>query len=93
MPSKPYKALKPMFKRDVWRILRGDLVEIIAGKDKGEKGKVLAVIRDKRFPRVIVERKNLVSRPLSISLLLRGLAYLLPDLTTSHAPGEAPHQR
>lgn len=35
MPSKPLKAIKPMFLRDKWRILKGDLVQIMAGKSKG----------------------------------------------------------
>jgi ribosomal protein L24 len=60
MPSKPYKALKPMFQKDRWRLVTGDLVQIVAGKDKGLQGKILTVIRDKRFPRVIVENCNMV---------------------------------
>lgn len=61
MPSKPLRAIKPMFKSNTWRILEGDVVEIIAGKDKGKQGKVLKVIRDVRFPRVLVENLNIVS--------------------------------
>lgn len=60
MPSKPLKAIKPMFAKDKWRVLRGDLVQIMAGKDKGLTGRVLRVIRDTRFPRVIVEGRNMV---------------------------------
>lgn len=60
MPSKPLKAIKPMFQKDKWRILRGDLVQIMTGKDKGTTGRVLRVIRDERFPRVIVEGRNMV---------------------------------
>lgn len=33
---------------------------IMAGKDKGQVGTVLKVIRDERQPRVIVEGQNLV---------------------------------
>lgn len=50
-----------MFDRDKWKILRGDKVMIITGKDKGEVGIVSKVIRDKRVPKVIVEGRNLVS--------------------------------
>jgi len=41
-------------------IKRGDTVQVIAGKDKGVKGTVLAV--DKREQRVIVEGANRVKR-------------------------------
>lgn len=60
MPSKPLKAIKPMFQKDKWRVLRGDLVQIMSGKDAGLSGRVLRVIRDERFPRVIVEGRNMV---------------------------------
>ena len=49
-----------MFERNKWKILRGDKVVIIAGKDKGETGIVSKVIRDDKIPRVIVEGRNLV---------------------------------
>lgn len=55
------KIIKPMFERDKWKILRGDKVMIMAGKDKGQVGTVLKVIRDEQFPRVVVEGLNLVS--------------------------------
>lgn len=54
------RAVKPMFARNKWRILRGDQVMIISGKDNGQIGTVTKVIRDERFPRVIVEGLNLV---------------------------------
>jgi large subunit ribosomal protein L24 len=54
------RAIKPMFARNKWRILRGDQVMIISGKDNGQIGTVTKVIRDERFPRVIVEGLNLV---------------------------------
>ena len=41
-----------------WRILRGDKVKIIAGKDKGETGTIARVLRSQN--RVIVEGLNLV---------------------------------
>lgn len=43
---------------DKWRILRGDKVKIIAGKDKGETGTIARVLRSQN--RVIVEGLNLV---------------------------------
>ena len=41
-------------------IKKGDVVRIIAGKDKGAEGKVIAVLTDKR--RVLVEGVNRVKR-------------------------------
>src|SRR3712207_3452816 len=41
-------------------IKKGDTVKVIAGKDKGAQGKVIAVLRD--ADRVIVEGVNLVKR-------------------------------
>ncbi|CAK9171769.1 unnamed protein product, partial [Ilex paraguariensis] len=43
-----------------WRILRGDNVMIIRGKDKGETGLIKRVVRSQN--RVIVEGKNLVKK-------------------------------
>lgn len=42
------------------KIKKGDLVEVIAGKDKGKQGKVIGVIIDKS--RVLVEGVNRVKR-------------------------------
>jgi|SRR5215813_5747558 len=42
------------------RIRKNDLVEVIAGKDKGKRGKVLQVIRAKN--RVIVQGVNFIKR-------------------------------
>lgn len=42
------------------RIKTGDEVEVIAGKDKGKRGKVIRLIREK--DRVVVENINLVKR-------------------------------
>ena len=42
------------------RIKKGDLVAVIAGKDKGETGTVLRVDRER--DRVLVEGRNLVKR-------------------------------
>ena len=62
------KVFKSMFERDKWRILRGDKVMIMAGKDRGQIGTVLKVIRDNKYPRVVVEGLNLVSLMQSIEL-------------------------
>ena len=53
-------GFKAMFERGKWKVLRGDKVVVTAGKDAGQVGTVLRVIRDPRFPRVIVEGLNLV---------------------------------
>ncbi|KAK9865893.1 hypothetical protein WJX84_005769 [Apatococcus fuscideae] len=58
----PKKTIRPMFKKDKWKILRGDTVMITAGKDKGRTGTVSRVIRDSRKPLVIVEGLNLRKR-------------------------------
>jgi large subunit ribosomal protein L24 len=42
------------------RILRGDTVVVISGKDKGKKGKIMRVLREEN--RVVVEGVNLVKR-------------------------------
>lgn len=42
------------------RVRKGDRVEVIAGKDKGKKGKVLRAFPDK--DKVIVEGINLIKR-------------------------------
>ncbi len=42
------------------RIRRGDVVQVIAGDDKGKTGRVLSVQRDRN--RVVVEKVNMVRR-------------------------------
>ncbi len=42
------------------RLLKGDTVVVISGKDKGKKGKVMRVLRED--DRVLVEGVNLVKR-------------------------------
>ena len=42
------------------RIRKGDTVEVIAGKDKGKRGKVLRVLKDQ--DRVVVERIAMIKR-------------------------------
>ena len=61
------KALKAMFPRDKWHILRGDSVKVLAGKDKGQQGVVTKVIRDPKQPRVVVEGLNLVITDLPLT--------------------------
>ncbi len=42
------------------KIKRNDMVEVIAGNERGKRGKVLRVLRDR--DRVVVEKVNLVKR-------------------------------
>ena len=58
--GKPLKAIKRMFPRNKWKIMRGDRVMIMTGKDKGQSGIVRKVNRDTRRPTVVVEGLNLV---------------------------------
>lgn len=51
---------RPMFKHNQWRIYPDDVVQVITGPEKGITGKVLAVIKDKKQPEVIVEGINMV---------------------------------
>ncbi|XP_062198245.1 uncharacterized protein LOC133900962 [Phragmites australis] len=53
-----WKAAEKLIRH--WKILRGDNVMIIRGKDKGEAGLIKRVIRSQN--RVIVEGKNLVKK-------------------------------
>ncbi|KGN61678.1 uncharacterized protein LOC101215964 [Cucumis sativus] len=53
-----WKAAQKLIRH--WKILRGDNVMIIRGKDKGETGVIKRVIRTQN--RVIVEGKNLVKK-------------------------------
>ncbi|HET9488516.1 MAG TPA: 50S ribosomal protein L24 [Methylomirabilota bacterium] len=41
-------------------VRRGDVVAVIAGKERGKRGKVLRVLRDKG--RVVVEKVNMIKR-------------------------------
>lgn len=56
------KAFKDVMHQTNYKILRGDKVMVTAGKDAGQVGTVLKVIRDTKFPRVVVEGLNLVGR-------------------------------
>ena len=42
------------------RLKKGDLIQIVSGENKGQKGKILKVIPD--MGRVLIEGKNLVKR-------------------------------
>ena len=41
-------------------VRKGDTVIVVAGKERGKKGKVLRVLRDKR--RVLVEHINMIKK-------------------------------
>jgi large subunit ribosomal protein L24 len=43
-----------------FKLKKEDIVQIIAGKDKGKRGRVLKILRDKE--RVVVEGANLVKK-------------------------------
>ena len=43
-----------------WKMKKGDLVEVIAGKDKGKQGKIVTLLTKKQ--RVVVEGVNRVKR-------------------------------
>jgi large subunit ribosomal protein L24 len=43
-----------------WRVKSGDLVEVLAGRERGKRGKVLRVITDK--DRVVVEKLMMIKR-------------------------------
>ncbi|MQA83209.1 MAG: 50S ribosomal protein L24 [Streptosporangiales bacterium] len=51
-------------------VKKGDLVEVIAGKDKGRQGKVIAAYPNTR--RVLVEGVNLVKKHTKITQGVRG---------------------
>jgi large subunit ribosomal protein L24 len=52
------------------KIKKGDLVEVLAGKDKSKQGKVIAVYRDSQ--RVLVEGVNRVTRHTKAGQTARG---------------------
>ena len=43
-----------------WKIIRGDTVELISGRDAGKRGKVLLV--DRKANRIVVEGTNMVKK-------------------------------
>jgi large subunit ribosomal protein L24 len=64
-------------------IKKGDTVKVIAGKDKGAEGKVIAVLREE--DRVIVEGVNLVKRHTKV-LQQGGRAGNTGGIITQEAP-------
>ena len=70
------RALKAMFPREKWRIVRGDTVWISAGKDKGQTGTVTKVIRDNKIPKAFVQGRQLVCDLRGAPLLSFGSAVL-----------------
>lgn len=55
------RAMKSMFPRNKWKILKGDTVMITRGKDAGQTGLISKVHRDDKKPGVTVKGMNLVS--------------------------------
>ena len=45
---------------DKWRIKKGDIVQVITGKDKGVRGEILSVDRKER--RIVMKGVNVVTR-------------------------------
>jgi len=56
MPKARKKTIEPVS----IRLKKNDLVEVLAGREKGKTGKVLRVIRDKN--QVLVEKVNMIKR-------------------------------
>ncbi len=70
-------------KKSTVNIKKGDTVKVIAGKDKGAEGRVIAVLRDE--DRVIVEGVNLVKRHTKV-LQQGGRAGNTGGIITAEAP-------
>lgn len=56
---KPIQKKKPVVNTNKWNIVRGDMVQVSQGPQAGQKGKVLAVLREKN--RLLIEGVNMVS--------------------------------
>ena len=53
-------TIKPADQIAKWKILRGDTVQVMAGKEKGKTGVVVKCIRDQN--RIIIDGLNLVKK-------------------------------
>jgi len=84
-PARRKKYIKPMFASNKWKVLRGDEVMVMAGKDRGTTGTVLQVLRDKARPRVVVEGRNLVRPSQRWRLVPRCPAARLPASARNRA--------
>eukprot|EP01102_Stenamoeba_stenopodia_P010617 TRINITY_DN321_c1_g4_i1.p1 TRINITY_DN321_c1_g4~~TRINITY_DN321_c1_g4_i1.p1 ORF type:complete len:236 (+),score=66.39 TRINITY_DN321_c1_g4_i1:98-805(+) len=63
MANRFYSRLPPVHPKDLirkWKIVRGDTVEVISGKDKGQRGLVKKVLRKENT--ALVEGLNLVKK-------------------------------
>lgn len=60
---------------NTWKIVRGDIVEVIAGRSKGQRGVVQKVVRKKN--RLLVEGVNLVKKHMKGSKEQKGGIYSL----------------
>lgn len=56
------RAMKSMFPRNKWKILKGDTVMITRGKDAGQTGLISKVHRDDKKPGVTVKGMNLFKK-------------------------------
>ncbi|GAX74497.1 hypothetical protein CEUSTIGMA_g1946.t1 [Chlamydomonas eustigma] len=62
------RLIRPFLQREDWKIFVEDIVQILAGPEKGATGKVLATIQDKQNPEVIVEGVNMRKRKIMTGL-------------------------
>lgn len=84
------KGYKPMFQTNLWKVVTGDRVQVMSGRDKGRIGVVREVIRDQQWPRVVVEGVNMVSEAWARGCVLwRAFAATQPLLAGNGGPRAA----
>ena len=64
------------------KIKKGDMVKVIAGKDKDKEGKVIAV--DKKDGRVLVEGVNMLTKHTKPSMQTRTVESYIRKVTLMH---------
>lgn len=74
----------PEVENQRWNIVRGDNVEVIQGKSTGQKGKVLAVIRESS--RLIIDGVNMVKNHcFLVNFTTTSLSFLFHNTQTSRS--------
>ena len=76
--GKMVPKIKPVDLLNSWKIVKGDMVEVVTGSYKGKQGKVLRVQRDRNG--LIVEGVNLVRKSILYYKLFHSL--ILPGKKT-----------
>ncbi|XP_043935744.1 39S ribosomal protein L24, mitochondrial isoform X2 [Protopterus annectens] len=76
--TKRNKVFVEPMEKDDWKVFKGDVVQVLAGKDSGKQGKIIQVIRPRNW--VIVEGLNTHYRYIGKSGDYRG----------TYVPSEAP---